>query len=64
MKQYFVAAEDTDVYNVFSMDDFTEDGYLAGYRGVEGYHFNDFDPVAWFDTFEEACEWMERHERY
>lgn len=27
-KNYFVAQEDTNIYNVFSVDDFDDDGFL------------------------------------
>lgn len=60
-KNYFVAQEDTNIYNVFSVDDFDDDGFLIGHEDEDGYHRSDFDIVAWFDSFEEACEWVEEH---
>lgn len=58
---YFVAQEDTNVYNVFCVDEFAEDGYLEGHNGEEGYHIDDFDIIAWFETFTEACEWVDNN---
>lgn len=59
--KYFIVEEDDGVYNIFYVDDFDEDGYLRGYNGQDGYHRSDFDIVEWFDTFEEACDWVEKH---
>lgn len=43
-KQFFVAQEDTNVFNVFSYDDFDEDGnYIL--NDNEGYSIEDFDIV-------------------
>jgi len=60
-EKYFVAQEDTNIYNVFSVDDFGDDGFLIGHEGENGYHRTDFDIVAWFDSFEDACDWVEEH---
>ena len=60
-KDYFLAQEDTNLYNVFSVDDFGDDGFLVGHEGEEGYHRTDFDIVAWFDTFEGAFDWVDKH---
>ena len=59
--KYFIVEEDAGVYNIFSVDDFDDDGYLRGYNGQDGYHRSDFDIVEWFDSFEEACDWVEEH---
>ena len=59
--EYFVAQEDTNIYNVFSVEDFDDDGFLIGHEFEDGYHRTDFDIAAWFDTFEEACDWVEKH---
>ena len=58
---YFVAQEDTNIYNVFSVDDFDDDGFLIGHEDDDSYHRSAFDIVAWFDSFEEACDWVEEH---
>lgn len=61
MKQYFVAQEDENAYNIFTKMDFNVDGYYEGREGEEGYHIDDFDIVAEFDSFEEACDWVDEH---
>lgn len=58
-KQYFIAQEDTTIYNVFDYDEFDDDGYLDGHANEEGYHIDDFDIVAEFDTLDEANEWLD-----
>jgi len=63
-KKCFVAAEDTDVYNVLTIEDFDADGYLYGHGGEDGYTLDDFDVVGWFDTMDEAFEWVDEHESY
>lgn len=63
-KKYFVIEEDTGLYNIFSVEDFDEDGYLHGYNGQEGYHRSDFDIVEWFETFCDAVNWEEEHSKY
>lgn len=60
-KKYFVAQEDTNIYNVFSVEDFDADSYLWGHNGEDGYFIDDFDIVAWFNSFKDACEWVEEH---
>ncbi len=62
--KYFVVEEDTGVYNIFSVDDFDDDGYLRGYNGQDGYHRSDFDILMWLATFEDACRWEKEHSRY
>lgn len=56
---YFVAQEDTAVFNVFDYTDFNDNGYYIGHNDMEGYHLNDFDIVAEFDNFEDAVAWMD-----
>lgn len=58
-KKYFVAQEDTDLYNVFSRADFDEDGYLDGYNGQEGYHMDDFDIVFESNRFDVCVRWID-----
>jgi hypothetical protein len=62
--KYFVIEEDAGLYNIFSVDDFDDDGYLSGYNGQDGYHRSDFDIVAWFETFCDAVNWEEEHSKY
>jgi len=57
--QYFVAKEDTNLFNVFSIDEFDNDGFLLGHEDEDGYHISDFDIVAWFNDFNEACDWVD-----
>jgi hypothetical protein len=57
--QFFVAEEDTNLFNVFSIDEFDDDGFLLGHEDEEGYHISDLDIVAWFDDFNEACNWFD-----
>lgn len=59
MKKYFVCQEDSDIANVFSLDDFDKNGYLDGYAGEDGYHIDDFEDKVWFKTFDEAAEYAE-----
>ena len=54
MKDIIVVQEGDDVYNIFNRDEFNDRGYLIGYGGMEGYHIDDFDIIAEFDTLEEA----------
>lgn len=56
---YFVADDGDGLYNVFSYDDFDEDGYYMGHEGEEGYHIDDFDIVYESDDFDDACLWAE-----
>ena len=62
--KYFVVEEDTGVYNIFSVDDFDDDGYLSGYNGQDGYHRSDFDAIMYFPTFEDAVKWEKEHSKY
>lgn len=64
MKRYFVAQEDTNLYNVFDYMDFDSEGYYVNHEGEDGYHLDDFYIVAEFDTFEEACQYKEEREYY
>lgn len=59
MKQIIVVQEDEKVFNIFDRDDFDKEGWLIGYEGEEGYNIEDFDIVAEFDTFEEACDYVD-----
>lgn len=58
---YFVAQEDTNVYNVFAFDEFNDNGFLEGYDGEDGYNLQDFDIVGMFEDFNDANEWVEQH---
>ncbi len=58
-KGYFVAQEDTNVFNVFAYADFNRNGYYIGHNDMEGYHITDFDIVAEFDGFEAAVAWAD-----
>jgi hypothetical protein len=62
-KKYFVVEEDTGLYNIFSVEDFDADGYLWGHNGEDGYHMDDFDIVYETDSFEDACEYVEKHSK-
>lgn len=62
--KYFIVEEDTGVYNIFSVNDFDDEGYLSGYNGLDGYHLSDFDILMWFATFEDAVKWEEKHSKY
>lgn len=62
MKKFIVVQEDDGLFNLFGREMFNENGYLWEYDGVEGYHFDDFDIVAEFDTLEEAIKFTERYE--
>lgn len=59
MKDVIVTQEGDGVYNIFNRDEFNDRGYLIGYGGMEGYHIDDFDIIAEFDTLEEATEFVE-----
>ena len=63
MKKFFVTEEDTNLYNVFSVDDFDNDGYLLFYNGMDGYHISDFDVVYESNSFKDACKWIEHHSK-
>lgn len=56
---FFVAQEDTDVYNVFNFADFDEEGFLEGYNGIEGYHIDDFDIVYKSKHFKDCERYIE-----
>lgn len=58
-KGWFVAQEDTDLYNVFNRADFDEDGYLHGYNGQDGYHEDDFDVVFESNRFDDCERWID-----
>lgn len=58
-KKYFVAQEDTDIYNVFSYDDFDDDGNYLLHDNEEGYNLNDFDIVYESMNFDDCYEWIE-----
>lgn len=57
---YFVAQEDDNTYNVFDYLDFDHDGWYAGHYGEEGYHLNDFDIIAEFSNFQDACDYVDK----
>lgn len=59
MKRYFVAQEDTNLYNVFDRMDFDENGWYVNHENEDGYHIDDFDIVAEFKEFEQAVEWID-----
>lgn len=61
MKRYFVAHEDTNLYNVFDRLDFDSNGWYVNHENEDGYHETDFDIVAEFDDFADACNWVEEH---
>lgn len=61
--KHFVVQEDTNQYNIFGDFDFNEDGYLIGYENQDGYHMDDFDIVAEFDSFDEAVKYVLDKER-
>lgn len=61
-KQFFVADEGDGRYNIFSADDFDENGYYIGHEGEEGYHIDDFDIVYETNRFENANRWVDMHE--
>jgi hypothetical protein len=65
-KKYFVVEEDTNLYNTFSVCDFDADGYLWGHNGEDGYHMDDYKEQIVFETdsFEDACEYVEKHSKY
>lgn len=56
---WLVVDEGDGVLNVISECDFDSEGYLEGYAGQEGYHKDDFDVVAKFRRFEDACRYVE-----
>ena len=62
--KYFVCEEDTGVYNIFSVDDFDDDGFFVGHEDEDGYHRSDFDILMWFATFEDAVKWEKEHSKY
>lgn len=62
-KQFFVAQEDTEIFNVFSYDDFDEDGnYLL--NNSEGYNIEDFDIVFESSDFNECQRFIDRQLGY
>lgn len=58
-KNYFVAQEDTNLYNIFSYADFDENGWYLGHANDEGWNLKDFDIVAEFDNFGMAASWVD-----
>lgn len=58
-KQWFVVEEDTNLYNVFNVADFDEDGYYGEHNGEEGYHINDFDVVFESNHFDDCERWID-----
>ena len=60
MNNVIVVDEGDGMYNIFTRDDFNENGYLSEYDGVDGYHVDDFDIVAEFDTLDEAIKFTEQ----
>lgn len=52
--QWYIVQEDDTVFNVFSSDDFDENGDLIGYENQEGYNIHDYDIVAVCDSESEA----------
>ena len=60
MNNVIVVDEGDGMYNIFTRDDFNENGYLSEYDGVDGYHVDDFDIVAEFDTLDEAIKFTEK----
>jgi hypothetical protein len=61
--QFFVAEEDTNLFNVFSIDEFDDDGFLLGHEDEEGYHISDLDIVAWFNDFNKACDFVDNRQQ-
>ena len=57
----FVADEGDGTYNIFSRDDFDEEGYYMGHEGEDGYHIDDFDIVYTTNSFEDAEAWVEEN---
>lgn len=56
---FFVAQEDTDIYNVFSYDDFDENGDYLLQDNEDGYNLNDFDIVYESMNFDDCYEWID-----
>ena len=59
-KKPFFVSDDGGVFNAFSVEMFSNGGYLEGYYGEDGYHFDDFDKVKWFNSWEAASDFAER----
>lgn len=55
----FVVDEGDGCYNAFALDMFDKNGYLEGHAGEMGYHLDDYDIVAWFNDWEDACQFAE-----
>lgn len=62
MKNVIVIDGGNGMYIIFNRDEFNDNGYLSEYDGVDGYHIDDFDIVAEFNTLEEAIKFTESHE--
>lgn len=56
---FFVAQEDTDIYNVFSYDDFDENGDYLLHDNEEGYNLKDFDIVYESMNFDDCNDWID-----
>lgn len=61
-KKYFVAQEDVNVYNTFSVCDFDAEGYLWGHSGEDGYNMDDYKEQIVYETdsFEDAEKWVDK----
>lgn len=59
MKYYFVVDEGDGILNIFNRDMFSDHGYLEGHEYEDGYHIDDYDIVAEFDTYEAAVDYVE-----
>lgn len=58
-KPYFVVDEG-ECYNAFGVNMFDKrTGYLEGFEDEPGYHFDDFDIIAWFNTWDEAIDYSD-----
>lgn len=60
VKKPFFVSDDGGVYNAFAVDMFSNGGYLEGHNGEDGYHFDDFDKLKWFNSWEAACDFADR----
>lgn len=59
--QFFVADEGDGIYNIFSYDDFDENGCYYGHSDWEGYNIEDFDIVYECNSFAQAERWIDKH---
>lgn len=60
MKNIIVVQEGEGLFNIFDRAMFDEDGYLEGYKGIEGYNIADMDIVAEFNTLKQAEDFIEK----